>query len=70
MLGPKVAINAVIRIRIIWKRKEPIKTQRLHGENCRWKELKQRLPKQKQAIEMRARSQRSLSSGAMMPSPR
>jgi hypothetical protein len=42
----------------------------LQGEKRRWKELKQRLPRQKQAMEMRARIQRSPSSGATMPSPR
>jgi hypothetical protein len=55
---------------IIWKEKEPTKTHRLQGEKRRWKELKQRLPRQKQTMEMRALIQRSPSSGAMMPSPR
>jgi hypothetical protein len=54
----------------IWKKKEPTRTQRLQGEKWRWKELKQRLPRQKQAMEMRARIQRSPSSGATMPRPR
>jgi hypothetical protein len=47
-----------------------IRTQRLQGEKRRWKALKQKLPKQKQTMEIKARSQRSFSSGAMMPRPR
>jgi hypothetical protein len=59
-----------MRMKSICREKEAIRTQRLQGEKRRWKVLKQKLPKQKQRMEMRARSQRSFSSGAMMPRPR
>jgi hypothetical protein len=61
---------AATRMKPICTKNEPIRTQRLQGEKRRWKALKQKLPKQKHAIEMRARSQRSFSEGAMRPRPR
>jgi hypothetical protein len=57
-------------MKTICTKNEPIRTQRLQGEKRRWKALKQKLPKQKQTMEIKARSQRSFSSGAMMPRPR
>ena len=68
--GPRVAIRAAMRTKRVCRVKEVMRTQRLQGEKCRWKLLKQKLPAQKLRMEIRARSQRSLSSGAMMPRPR
>jgi hypothetical protein len=68
--GLRVAIMAAMRMKSVCREKEAMRIQRLQGEKWRWKLLKQKLPKQKLTIEMRARSQRSFSSGAMMPRPR